>query len=161
MGILPASRVGARTLSWLAMASPQPQMSLHGGCGCGTVRYEVTAPLETANYCHCTRCQRRSGTAASANARPRRGSFRVLSGEDSLRAWRPQGGFEKWFCGECGSAVFSCDPDDRERMSIRMGTFDGDPGIRPSVRQFVAYAAAWEAIPDDGLARHAESSHAH
>jgi hypothetical protein len=44
-------------------------------------------------------------------------------------------------------------------MSIRMGTFDDDPGIRPDVRQFTAYAAAWEAIPDDGLSRHAESSH--
>jgi hypothetical protein len=31
-----------------------------------------------------------------------------------------------------------------------MGTFDTDPGIRPSVRAFVADAAAWEAIPDDG-----------
>jgi hypothetical protein len=34
-----------------------------------------------------------------------------------------------------------------------MGTFDSDPGIRPSVRQFVASAAAWESIPDDGLPR--------
>ena len=39
------------------------------------------------------------------------------------------------------------------------GAFDGDPGIRPSVRQFVAYAAPWEAIPDDGLPRHPESRH--
>lgn len=39
-----------------------------------------------------------------------------------------------------------------------MGAFDADPGIRPSVHQFVAYAAAWEPIPDDGLPRHPESS---
>jgi hypothetical protein len=45
-------------------------------------------------------------------------------------------------------------------MSIRLGTFDSDPGIRPSVRQFVAYAASWETIPDDELPRHAESAHA-
>jgi hypothetical protein len=43
-------------------------------------------------------------------------------------------------------------------MSIRLGEFDSDPGIRPSVRQFVAYAAPWESIPDDGLRRFAESS---
>jgi hypothetical protein len=41
-----------------------------------------------------------------------------------------------------------------------MGTFDGDPGIRPSVRQFVASAAPWEPIPDDGLPRHPASRHA-
>ena len=37
-------------------------------------------------------------------------------------------------------------------MGIRMAAFDGDPGVRPSSRQFVAYAAVWEPIPDDGLA---------
>jgi hypothetical protein len=37
-----------------------------------------------------------------------------------------------------------------------MGAFDGDPGVRPSWRTYVAYAAAWEPIPDDGLARVAE-----
>ena len=89
------------------------------------------------------------------------GSFRLVSGEEALRAWRPEGGgWEKLFCVECGSAVMSRNPEDRERMSIRMGTFDTDPGIRPSVRQFTAYAASWEEIPDDGLPRHAESAHA-
>jgi hypothetical protein len=134
-------------------------MPLIGGCGCGAVRFEVAAPLVSANYCHCTRCQRRSGTAASANARPEAGSFRILAGEDRLRAWRPPGGWEKWFCGDCGSALFSRHPSDPARMSIRLGAFESDPGIRPSVRQFVAYAAPWEEIPQDGLPRHLESAH--
>ena len=137
-----------------------PKLPLTGGCGCGAVRFEVTAPLVSANYCHCTRCRRRTGAAASANARPEPGSFRLVSGEEALRAWRPEGGWQKWFCGACGSAVFSRHPKDPERMSIRLGAFDGDPGIRPSVRQFTAYAAPWEPILDDGLPRHAESAHA-
>ena len=40
-----------------------------------------------------------------------------------------------------------------------MGAFDDHPGIRPSVRQFVAYAAPSEPIPDDGMPRHPESRH--
>jgi len=36
-------------------------------------------------------------------------------------------------------------------MGVRLGVLDGDPGVRPSSRQFVAYAAVWEPIPDDGL----------
>jgi hypothetical protein len=43
-------------------------------------------------------------------------------------------------------------------MSIRLGAFGGDPGIRPSLRKFVAYAASWEAIPDNELPRHDESA---
>jgi hypothetical protein len=37
-----------------------------------------------------------------------------------------------------------------------MAAFDDDPGVRPAYRQFVAYAADWEAIPDDGLPRYPE-----
>lgn len=131
-------------------------LPLTGRCNCGEVRFEVTAPLISSSYCHCTRCQRRTGTAASANARTAPGSFRIVAGEDKLRAWKPRDGFEKWFCGECGSALFSRDPDDPDEVGVRMGTFDTDPGVRPSVRKFVAYAAPWEPIPDDGLPRHPE-----
>ena len=131
-------------------------LPIAGGCNCGAVRYEVSEPLVSASYCHCTRCQRRSGTAAAANGRAARGSFRIISGEDQLRAWKPDTGFEKWFCGGCGSALFSRSPADPGEVGVRLGTLDGDPGIRPSYRQFVNYAAAWEPVPDDGLARYPE-----
>ena len=136
------------------------KLPLTGGCNCGAVRYEVSKPLVRASYCHCRRCQRRSGTAASAQAHPAPESFRIVAGEDRLRVWRPDCGGEKWFCGECGSALFGSNPAHPESIGIRMGTFDDDPGIRPSVRQFVAYAAPWEPIPDDGLPRFPGSRHA-
>ena len=120
------------------------------------MRFEVSAPLVVAHYCHCRRCQRRSGTAASINARAEPGSVHVVSGKDRLRAWRPEDGREKWFCGECGSALFSSKPGFADPIGIRMGAFDEDPGIRPSARFFVASAAPWEPVPDDGLPRFAE-----
>jgi hypothetical protein len=132
---------------------------LTGGCNCGAVRFEVTEPLVTASYCHCRRCQRRSGAAASPNAHPAPGSFRIVAGDDRLRAWKPENGGEKWFCADCGSSVFASNPGHTDPIGIRMGTFDDDPGIRPSVRQFVAYASPWEPIPEDGLPRHPESRH--
>lgn len=52
----------------------------------------------------------------------------------------------KCFCRECGAHLFSRNPDDPEQMSVRMGAFDGDPGVRPSWRAYLAYAAPWEAI---------------
>ena len=131
-------------------------LPLTGGCGCGAVRFEVTEPLSSARYCHCTRCQRRTGAAASANAQTKLGSFQIVQGEDRLRAWKPEGGHEKWFCGDCGSALFSRSPEDPSQIAVRLGAFDEDPGVRPSLRQFVAYAAPWEPIPDDGLPRYPE-----
>ena len=129
---------------------------LTGGCGCGAVRFAIDARPRVALYCHCTRCQRRTGTAASASARVDPASFRVTAGEERLRAWRPDGGAEKWFCGDCGSALFSRSTGEDGWIGVRLGAIDGDPGIRPSARQFVRYAAAWEPIPDDGLPRHDE-----
>ena len=132
------------------------EISLTGGCLCGGVRYEVTEPLVSASYCHCKRCQRRTGTAASASARIAPGSLRVLSGEELIRSFDPPDGFSKVFCSGCGSALWSRDPQNPEVISVRLGAFDDDPGIRPSYRQFVAYAAPWEPIPDDGLPRFPE-----
>jgi hypothetical protein len=129
---------------------------LVGRCLCGGVRFEVAEPLVSASYCHCTRCQRRTGTAASAQGRVAPGSFRVTAGEELVRVYEPGDGFGKAFCSACGSALWSIDPDTGEVSGVRLGAFDGDPGIRPQYRQFVAYAAAWEPLPDDGLPRHAE-----
>ncbi|MDX6483652.1 MAG: hypothetical protein QOE95_1423 [Gaiellaceae bacterium] len=132
---------------------------LTGSCLCGGVRFEVTEPLVSASYCHCTRCQRRSGTAASAQARVEPGSLHVTAGEELIRAYDPgDGGFLKLFCSQCGSALWSKSPEDPEVMSVRLGVFDSDPGIRPAWRQFVAYAAPWEPLPDDGLTRYPERS---
>jgi hypothetical protein len=131
--------------------------SLTGGCSCGGVRFELTEPAQAAGYCHCTRCQRRTGTAASAQARIDGRTFRLVRGEELVKSWRhPDGGFEKCFCRECGAHLFSRNPDDLTQMSVRMGAFNGDPGVRPSWRTYTAYAAAWEPIPDDGLERFEE-----
>jgi hypothetical protein len=111
-----------------------------------------------AGYCHCTRCQRRTGTASSAQARIDGRTFRLARGEELVSCWQPpDSGFAKCFCRECGSHLFSRNLEDPIQMSIRLGAFDGDPGVRPTSRAYVAYAAPWEPIPDDGLERYPEA----
>ena len=131
------------------MSSP-----LTGHCNCGSVQFEITEPLGHASYCHCTRCQRRTGTAASAQART--DSLRILAGEELVKEWVPPNGWPKAFCSECGSALWSRNPDEEGVKGVRLGVIDGDPGVRPAHRQFLAYAAVWEPIPDDGLERFPE-----
>jgi len=131
-------------------------LPLTGGCLCGGVRYEIDQPLTGAGYCHCKRCQRRTGTAASLNASIVPGAMRIVQGQELVRAYEPDGGWPKAFCSACGSALWSVNPDDPDTKGVRLGTFDEDPGVRPQWHQFVTYAASWEPIPDDGLPRYPE-----
>jgi hypothetical protein len=153
----PLDAPGRSCPAWSARLAGVSGSSVSGGCLCGGVRFELTESPQSAGYCHCTRCQRRTGTSSSPQARIDGRTLRLLCGEELLKGWRHgDSGFEKLFCSECGAHLFSRNPDDHTQMSVRMGAFDDDPGVRPSWRAFVAYAAPWEAIPDDGLERIAE-----
>lgn len=129
---------------------------LTGGCLCGGVRFEITAPLGDAGYCHCTRCQRRTGTAAAISAVVQPGTLRVTQGEELIRTWEPDSGYPKVFCSNCGGALWSRAPDDPDKKGVRLGAIDGDPGIRPEAHIWTSSAAPWEPIPDDGLPRYDE-----
>jgi hypothetical protein len=126
---------------------------LTGGCLCGGVRYEVTGPFLRAGHCHCSRCRRHSGAAFSTLGRVRREDFRLASGADLVAVYRPEGGMVKAFCSVCGSSLFGGTWPEGPEISIRFGTLDGDPKIRPQDHAHVASKAAWDEILDD-LPRH-------
>jgi hypothetical protein len=134
--------------------APSPAEPLQGGCLCGAVRFEITSAFLSAGYCHCTHCQRRTGTASSANGRVPQHGFELLLGAEQLRSYQPEGGVPKLFCASCGSALFSGDPFSDAEVAVRLGALDRDPGIRPGYRQFVDSATSWEPIPEDGLERY-------
>jgi hypothetical protein len=137
-----------------AASPPSPRSPLQGGCLCGAVRYEITTPFVSAGYCHCTHCQRRTGTGSSVTGRVPQAGFRLLQGEQQLRSYQPPEGRPKLFCGECGSALFSGAPLSDAEVAVRLGTLDDDPAIRPQYRMFVESAVDWEPLPEDGLERH-------
>ena len=99
----------------------------------------LVLPLHAMPAAH--RC-RRVGPGAR-----RAGFGAVLSGADLVRVWQPPDGFGKAFCSACGSALWSIAPGADAPASVRLGAFDADPGVRPSYRQFTAYAAALGADP--------------
>ena len=127
---------------------------LTGGCLCGAVRFELAVAPEVAGYCHCTRCQRRTGTASSAQALIDGSALSFVAGEEFVAGWTPpDGGMEKCFCRTCGAHLGSRDPETRVYAAIRMSAWDRDPGVRFVYRQHLASAASWEPVPDDGLQR--------
>jgi hypothetical protein len=120
-----------------------------GGCLCGGVRFEVTGPFLRANHCHCSRCRRHTGTAVATQARVRREHFRLLQGGELVRVYGKGEGAVKAFCTVCGSSLFGGTWPDGPQVSIRLGAFDGDPGIRPQFHTFVDSRAPWDEITDD------------
>ena len=118
---------------------------------CGAVEVSTAAPFLGALFCHCKRCQRRSGTTRSMTALCPAGAFSVTAGEDKVRVWDPGDRWIKAFCVDCGSHTHTISPDDPTLAAIRLGCLDQAPGIRPQAHQFVAYASSLESLPDDGL----------
>jgi hypothetical protein len=120
------------------------------------VAFEVGLPFRRANVCHCSRCRKQSGGAGLVQGRIPREQFRLLRGAELIRTFRPEGGKAKAFCAVCGSSLFGGDWPDGEEVSVRLGVLDGDPQIRPEYHTYVASAAPWDALPDDGLPRYPE-----
>jgi hypothetical protein len=133
---------------------PSAESPLTGSCACGTVAFEITAPFTGAGYCHCKRCQRRSGALWSLNGQVPTDDFTIVRGEHAIRAWQPPDGLPKAFCTECGGHLYS---DGGSFRGVRLGLIDEDPEIRPQWHQWVESAPDWEAIPDDGLPRYPQS----
>lgn len=75
-----------------------------GGCHCGRVRFEVTAPARLeVSECNCSIC---SKTGFLHLIVPK-SHFRLLSGEESLSAYRFNTGVAKHlFCSHCGIKSF-------------------------------------------------------
>ena len=120
-----------------------------GGCLCGGVRYEVHGAFLRASHCHCSRCRRHSGTAVCTQGRVRHEDFRLVSGEALVRVFQPDGGAIKAFCSRCGSSLFGGTWPAGPEVSIRLGTVDYDPGIRPQFHTLVDDRAVWDRITDD------------
>jgi hypothetical protein len=133
---------------------PSPERPVRGSCLCGGVRYEVLAPFRRANYCHCSRCRKHSGGAALAQGRVSHDAFRLLAGAELIETFRPPDGMAKAFCRICGSSLFGGTWPDGPEVSVRLGTLDEDPGIRPQYHSFVASMAPWEVPCPDGLPRY-------
>jgi len=139
-----------------ASANPAGDESRTGGCLCGAVRWQLSEPALGAGCCHCKRCQRRTGTAFSLTVLTAPGSFSLIQGKSALRSYSAGDGWTKHFCGECGSQVMTTNPDDPEALALRMGGFDGDPGVQIFFHQYTNYAPAWAPVADDGLPRYPE-----
>ncbi len=74
-----------------------------GGCLCGAVRYQISAPAVDVMYCHCRMCQRFTGGQVAAGAMFPSEAFRFTLGD--LKYYRSSPIAERGFCADCGSSM--------------------------------------------------------
>ncbi len=78
---------------------------IEGSCLCGAVRYTIEGRTSPVWICHCTKCQRNTGSAFHASAICRASQFSWTNGEDSIREYADTPDYVKHFCTTCGSPV--------------------------------------------------------
>lgn len=119
-----------------------------GSCLCGAVRYELDATIDRISCCHCRQCRKAQGTAFVAVAAVDSAAFRIVAGEDRLRAYSATPGKRRVFCGECASPIYSARDDRPAVRRLRIGTLDTPLGDLPRVHAFTASKADWYEITD-------------
>ncbi|PYB77799.1 GFA family protein [Rhizobium wuzhouense] len=115
-------------------------MRITGACHCGAVRYEAEIEPQRIGICHCTDCQRLTGSAYRVTAAALPDRFRLLCGIP--RRYRKLGDSgqpsDQFFCGDCGSPLWRESADGK--IGIRLGTIDQRLELKPHHQSWLGSA---------------------
>ncbi|EFR04788.1 glutathione-dependent formaldehyde-activating [Nannizzia gypsea CBS 118893] len=132
--------------------STEASYPLEGGCDCKGVRYQVkTAPL-IVHCCHCTWCQRETGSAFVINAVIESDRLVLLTGETEIVNTPSASGKGQEIarCTSCRVALWSHYPNTGRLTSfIRVGTLDEPNSLPPDVHIFTSTKQKWVVLPPD------------
>jgi hypothetical protein len=121
---------------------------ISGTCLCGAVRYTSDAEPSGAVICHCTHCQKVSGSAFSVN---------VIVPASSI-TWEGQGlasyadvgdsgkPILRKFCAKCGSSIAAEAEALPGAMIIKAGTLDERSWLKPNTHLWTTSAQPWVQI---------------
>jgi len=74
--------------------------------------------------------------------------FVILRGRDALSGFESSPNKQRYFCSKCGSPIYSQAEATKDIVSVRAGTLDGEPTVRPVIHGYVASKAPWYDILD-------------
>jgi hypothetical protein len=120
-----------------------------GGCLCGKVRYEVTAPALFGGFCYCIDCRKSSGSHSASMAVPE--AAVKLTGETREFAVKGDSGNPviRVFCPTCGSPILSKGARAGVVM-LKAGSLDDPEQFKPMASVYAKRAPSWDK-PREGL----------
>jgi hypothetical protein len=125
-----------------------------GQCFCGSVSFEFDQPITDIELCHCSRCQRATGSPFAAEFRVRADKFRWLHGEELISfcdapILREPPAYHRSFCKTCGSLLPSVCAGNPP-VAIPTGLEHGDIPARAVDHIWVSKKANWLDLRDIG-----------
>jgi len=123
-------------------------MRVDGGCHCGRVTYEADISPQDVGICHCTDCQRLTGSAFRVTAATSRSNFRITAGDPKCYTKIGDSGQKRlqYFCDFCGSPIFtSGEGEAADDVGIRVGTINQRRDLSPRYQIWCSSQLSWVA----------------
>ncbi|MCC5611669.1 GFA family protein [Nostoc sp. CHAB 5834] len=126
---------------------------MDGGCGCGQVRYRISAPQTPVVYaCHCTDCQTQSGSAFALQMPIFEAMLSVTGEVISGERTQPSGAIGTIFaCSKCLVRLYSKNSTRPGMVTVRVGTLDASKDVVPKFHLWTGSRQSWVAIPEDAI----------
>jgi len=122
-----------------------------GGCVCGALRYRIKADPQFGLVCHCTWCQRRSGSAFAFVAYCRAEDVEFNGGARTTYEHRSDE-TGRWlrteFCPVCGATVAHTTELRPGLVGIAAGTLDAPDSFKIDRHIWARSARPWMTIPE-------------
>jgi hypothetical protein len=126
------------------MAGAESQIT--GRCLCGAVTYSTDADPVLQAVCHCTDCQRQTGSPFTVIVGVPRAAFTVEGSTLASVATVGEdhgGETQRSFCTACGSPVFSVAAVAPELALIKAGTLDDASWVKPTIEAWTSSQQPW------------------
>ena len=124
---------------------------MEGGCTCGNVRYRLAGKPMIVHACHCSWCQRETGTAHALNALYEADRVEHLKAEPEFIQTPSASGRGQRIarCPNCKVAIWSNYPQSGPVVRfVRVGTMDRPGDYPPDIHIFTSSKLPWVTFPD-------------
>jgi hypothetical protein len=125
------------------------QEPIKGSCLCQSVQYTITGNDKGAVLCHCSNCQKATGSAFANNHRFTRANITFTSGADLIKAYKDSNTtsgntLTRWFCSNCGGCIYLTNDKFKGLIIVYSGSIEGDVRhTKPTGELFAHNSRAW------------------